>query len=340
MKKRITIFSLVLLLILFITGCDTNQGLTNYNTTPEDGIDTPQVISRTPSLMEIANTFKDNDPTLMIDALKESVSKLSMIELTDGINFLSVIIQVYGNDSLIKTSEKTIFDNASEVALLSSYCATDDALGPILIIKNAEINNGDGTSYIANVVLLGGTELKSGQATGLLTDLYAGMELTNEFLYDAYYAIYDNLKGTENVPLIIGGISLGGMVAQQLAALPALNNYFNVKNIIASGSPIISPDEINYSKTTVNRLIASEDLVPKLSIGYNGVYNSAYGTSNAGIVRNTGYKTFIGAHALGYVQKDFWNGVDALGYENGKHTMSFEKANMTWYDAPTYNSAL
>lgn len=334
MKNKILTLIAIGLLGFTLAGCDNNSTYTEPNSTGNN--QNSEKISRTPSLIEVVNTFKNNNPSLMVNGLKEAVGKLSSVKLTDGINFFLKIKDIYSKNPV--KDGQNVYTNISQMALLSTYTYESEENDPILIIKNATLKDSYGSSKV-NVVLLGGTELKSGQATGLLSDLYSGMELSNEYLYDAYYAIYNNLKGEENTPLIIGGVSLGGMVAQQLAALPALNEYFKVKNVVAIASPILSPDKIDYNITTVRRMVDTVDLVPKLSISYDGGYVSAYGDKNAPVVKTSTYKTFIGSHTLGYVDNTVWANVDVLGYENGKATLTFTSADMTRYPAYTYKSS-
>ena len=102
-------------------------------------------------------------------------------------------------------------------------------------------------------------------------DILSGMSLSNEYLYDAYYAVYNNIKDTDT-PLYFSGISLGGMVAQQLSGLSYIKNYYTVSNVVSLASPILAQDDINYDVTTVRRMVDTNDIVPTLSTKENGSY--------------------------------------------------------------------
>lgn len=350
-KKKIVLMLVVIMFGLFITyGCEDSPNINDGgNGNPSGGDNT--TVSRTPSYAELGEAISKHGYTIepLVNAIKASIASLATINVNDAINYIKGIKEIYGN--FIVNDGQNTFTNVADMAQLALYPYFQKN-GPIIIIKNAHIVQ-NGVSTTANIVFLCGTACQGTgydsdgnaieTATGILEDLQSGMGLTNEYLYDAYYAIYDNLKGEENTPLIISGISLGGMVAQQLAALPAINRYFNVTNVVAIGSPIIAPEEMDYSKTAVQRMVDTVDLVPKLSVyQYEPTidgYNTTFEKNNAIVITST-YKTFIGSHTLAYPQVKFWNNVDVLGFEGGNATLTFDKLNMTAYEAPKFKQAM
>lgn len=337
MKRFISIAAIITAL-LCVSGCGAPTVNTNSTYT------NPTVV-REPSFEDLAKTVITN--TSYISRMKAELSvkldALSTVELGDAVNLVKDVQSFYGNE------HPCDFDGTTYVCRTIPQLAAFESLsqtgyvegGPIIIIKDATLTK-DGKATKVNLVLLGGTEIKEGQATGIKEDVLSGMSLSNEYLYDAYYAIYDNIKDTDT-PIVISGYSLGGMVAQQLAGLYYIQNYYNVSNVVAIASPLLAKDSINYDKTTVVRMVDTNDLVPLTSIEENGSYiDPNYCNdlvkSNCAVVKTGNSKTFIGAHVVEYVNPNgVWKNVDILGNENGNATLSFKKENVKAYPANKLN---
>lgn len=240
--------------------------------------------------------------------------------------------------------------NVAEMATLSSYSAATDNLGPVLIIDDVQLTESDGNKQTVTLVLLAGTKLSETQATGFKEDIYSGMALDNEYLYSAFNTIKAHFTDEQgnvdyNHKLVIQGISLGGMVAQQLTAVYAKyenegTENFDVLYTTTFGSPILSADIIGTT-SVVRRMVMAGDIVPKTSVEYDATNTFTEGGTDTIYPNNTYlYKTcsvantFVGIHMICYVVKSEWPGVDVLGNENGLGQVTFTKGNMTWYDAP------
>ena len=49
------------------------------------------------------------------------------------------------------------------------------------------------------------------------------------------------------------------------------------------------------------------------------------------IVRDGNYETFIGAHALSYVDSSIWDNIDALGHIDGNETLIIDMKNVVTF---------
>jgi len=245
---------------------------------------------------------------------------MSQIEKDDLKNFKEKISVAYADIQLPTKDSK--YTKVTELGKLTAYpSTTKEVADSIIIIKNATLH-GDSKERI-NIVALQGTEMVDGQATGIQEDLLAGLELNNHYLYDAYQAILKHIPQDSNEKLLITGVSLGGMVSQQLAGLDIIKAKYDVKYVVALGSPMLTPEKIDYEKTSVVRICDAADLVPHLS-------ESATKDDlekNITIERQSQYKSVIGAHALSYVDEEIWKNIDVLGHENGKAYITFEDSN-------------
>ena len=111
------------------------------------------------------------------------------------------------------------------------------------------------------LVTLGGTQMVEGQATGLQESQLASFGQPNDYLY----ALTERFKdGTipAGKPVLLTGISLGGMIAQQLLGSEEVLASHRFKAIITFGSPITLP--LDRKGVKVIRFADSNDKVPTL----------------------------------------------------------------------------
>lgn len=176
------------------------------------------------------------------------------------------------------------------------------------------------------LVTLSGTELVENQSTGYLTDLLVGFNQNNAYLRNVVSVIKTNIPAGSN--LILSGHSLGGMVAQQVAANSEIKAKYNVLNTVTFGSPLISEGSRGG---TVKRLGDVSDVVPYLSATGNIVWQVC------GLNReNGGYGTDVGsAHSDSYIRSDVWGKYDVTGTKYGSAKLSLDLASQRYYKSPT-----
>lgn len=201
--------------------------------------------------------------------------------------------------------------------------------GPISI-ADAHIVKGRKTTDVV-LVTFSGTDLVFNQATEVLTDLFSGFNLNNSYYLRAVQTIRANVdKGST---LVLAGHSLGGMVAQQVAANPLIKKEYKVLNTVTFGSPLLSQ---GFREGSIKRLGDWIDPVPYLSI--NTI--TAPIRSILGLNREKGpYKNPIDAHKWSY-RKSVWNKYDPLGYTIGKCTIRVDENTRVFYPAPIFDLSI
>ena len=226
----------------------------------------------------------------------------------------------------------------SHLAILTSICAARDVDGPISV-TNATLNNEEIT-----LVTLGGTEFKEGQATTMQESQLAAFGKPNDYL-TAVCNLFGNGTIPQNKPVVVTGISLGGMIAQQLLGVQNIVENFDLRAIITFGSPLTLP--LERSNVKVVRFADINDKVPQLG---ETVLRSGMVTGNTiskdeltaiinkldeaeKIVRQSKYTDMIETHALSYVEDECWNDIDFLGDKNKGNVLKL-KEDMKFYPAP------
>ena len=196
--------------------------------------------------------------------------------------------------------------------------------GPIIVIRGF-LKKGNSSKEVY-LVTLSGTELVENQSTGYLTDLLVGFNQNNAYLRNVVSVIKTNIPAGSN--LILSGHSLGGMVAQQVAANSEIKAKYNVLNTVTFGSPLISEGS---REGTVKRLGDVSDVVPYLSATGNIVWQVC------GLNReNGGYGTDVGsAHSDSYIRSDVWGKYDVTGTKYGSAKLSLDLASQRYYKSPT-----
>lgn len=247
------------------------------------------------------------------------------LSILDIIDFYKKIQIVYGRDP--EESGIHTYTGSKDMARLSTSTNGDSEIGPIIIVpailKN---NNAEQSVYL---VALNGTEFVEGQATGILTDIVTGLQLNNDYLKAAHDSILKTVP--KNSKLVVTGLSLGGMIAQQLVAQEGIKTNYEILNVISFGAPIIMPESRNC---VVKRMTDSNDLIPMLSISNTAINEQKYDSIER-VTENGGYKTPIGAHVFSYVDNSVWDKYDVLGFENGGNSITYDNTKIQYFDAPT-----
>ena len=200
--------------------------------------------------------------------------------------------------------------------------------GPISITKGRLVSR-FGRSQDVYLVTFSGTELVLNQSTDVISDVLSGFNTNNAYYYNAVKVIREHVdKGSR---LVLAGTSLGGMVAQQVAANPTIKKEYEVLNTVGFGSPLLSQ---GFREGTIRRLAVWADPVPYLSINtFTAPIRSIFGLNREKSV----YKLPIQAHINSYVLDKPWGKYDATGTRNGGAKLVLDMSTRVFYPAPIFD---
>ena len=217
-----------------------------------------------------------------------------------------------------------------DLAVLTSYSSfgKNNKNGPIGVAKclfNKEK---------VTLIMLGGTQFREGQATTFKESKLSMKGKDNDYL-DAVLDVFNNNVISKKEPVIISGISLGGMIAQQILSKVEITNNYNIKSIICFGSPIVNP--VDRKGIRVIRFTDKGDIVPKLgkfTSRFHGINNKIRKKldNEERILEDGNYKKTIESHALSYVECVGFDKYDFYGVLNGKNTLEILE-DIKYYDA-------
>ena len=253
-----------------------------------------------------------------------SVRKKIAVALLVAVSVVSVLSTA--TVTKVEAATKVTYTNAAEVCTHVYKGYNGGTYGPITVTQGYLIN-GSSYKYIY-LITLSGTESVSNQTTGYLTDALSGFNLNNKYLQNVVSVITSNIPSGSN--LVLAGHSLGGMVAQQVAANSTVKSNYNVLNTVTFGSPLLAAGS---REGTVKRLGDTSDVVPYLS--GSTINNTAWAI--AGLQReNGGYGTDVyNAHVQSYLRSDVWGKYDAVGTKNGSSKLVLYSNTLTYYKSPT-----
>jgi hypothetical protein len=214
----------------------------------------------------------------------------------------------------IQNGETVTIENAAQMATLTKVGYADyQSAGPISITEgrmtyNTYWGTEDKEVY---VVALSGTEtIVENQTTTVKEDLLSGFELSNEYKTNVKNAIIDRIPAGSNI--ILAGHSLGGMIAQQVAADKYIKDNYEVLNTVTFGSPLIK----GFTREgMVKRLGDTSDKNPFYSI--SSVLNIVW--QYAGVNHEDGGYNgdSSAAHCDSYLREDVWGNYDCCGEKKG-----------------------
>ena len=148
----------------------------------------------------------------------------------------------------------------SQVAQYAGLGYNHGMKGPIIITEGT-LKNGKEQCDIYLVTLTGlEVPTLTPQTTDVVTTGQAGLELSNDFERNLRRVMKEAIPKNANV--VFAGHSLGGMVAQQIAADTSVQKRYNILNIVAYGSPVMFKGQI---EGTLKRMGDVNDPVPYLS---------------------------------------------------------------------------
>lgn len=281
---------------------------TDVDTKKEDVVEVEDV-EDIDEAVEIADDISQEDIEVLEDAcaISEDTSVLTET-LLDGMN---------------------TYTTACSVANFAGLGYTNNEQGPISIVK-AVLKDGNGNTSDVYLIGLSGTAFVKNQATGIVSDILAGFSINNPYLSATKSAISENIP--EGSKLILCGHSLGGMVAQQVAADKSMKKNYEIINTVTFGAPLTSSIG---REGTVKRLGDKYDMIPYLSA--NGAVMPI--RSIGGLNREDGgygsITNFWSAHMGSYCRTDVWGNYDVLGFKSGNATLTYDVSEVSYYKAPT-----
>ena len=250
------------------------------------------------------------------------MNKTEKKEMIDKIN--NIYWQYNTGPQVVKTPH--------DLAVLTSMCAfgKDNKNGPIGVC-NCLFNGKEEVTLI----VLGGTQFKDGQATRLLESKLSIASKDNDYM-TALLNLFRNNTIPKDKPVIVSGISLGGMIAQQLLMYDDIVKNFKFKSIICFGSPLTRP--LDRKGIRIRRFSDHGDIVPKLGqlrlkLNFKNRKLKKSLDKEEKIFEDGKYKTMLESHALSYVQSDVYLKYDFYGGVNGTNTLELLE-DIKYYDAP------
>ena len=128
-RKISSLFLVMILTVTFLAGCSGNKNSSPISKKPEEK----------PSFTELVKAFKNTDIKYYVNTLKEHMSDLDKIEITDIPKFMSDITKTFGNIQLPNSDSK--YTNIADLGKLSSYPSTTKGTNDaIIIIKDATLH--------------------------------------------------------------------------------------------------------------------------------------------------------------------------------------------------------
>ena len=217
---------------------------------------------------------------------------------------------------------------APQLAALVKMGKNNGQPGPISITRGTMVSR-TGVTQEIYLVTFSGTELVLNQSTDVITDLLSGFNLNNPYYLNAVKVIRANVKAGSK--LVLAGTSLGGMVAQQVAANPVIKREYQVLNTVGFGSPLLSQ---GFREGKIQRLGDWADPVPYLSINtFTAPIHSIFGLNR----ESSRYKLPIQAHVNSYILDDPWGKYDATGTLNGGTKLVLDLDTRVFYPAPFFD---
>ena len=233
-----------------------------------------------------------------------------------------------GNLNDARSRNVVTYDCSPEVYEHVNLGYNEGEFGPITVTKGTLVNGKSKKAIY--LVTLSGTEMVKNQSTGILTDLLSGFCLDNDYVKNVVAVINENIPKNSN--LVLSGHSLGGMVAQQVAADKSVKDGYNVLNTLTFGSPLLAAG--SREGTTI-RLGDSFDAVPYLSGSlFNNTLWAIFGLNR----EDGGYwksVDFEGAHCESYSREELWGKYDAIGKKNGSAKLVMDMDTLEYFHSPS-----
>lgn len=247
------------------------------------------------------------------------------IRILSSLLAVLLLVSMLISGSVASATNTVTYTNATEIYTYVRDGYNQGSQGPISITKGT-LKSGL-SSKTVYLVTLSGTELVLNQSTGVLTDLLSGFNLNNVYYANTVNIIKANVP--KNANLIIAGHSLGGMIAQQVAADSGIKSRYNVLNTVCFGSPLLAAGS---REGTVRRLGDVSDPVPYLS---GSLFNNTI-WAIMGLNREDGGYGIRGitAHNQSYFRTDLWGRYDVTGTKYGSAKLILDLDTRVFYQSP------
>ena len=217
--------------------------------------------------------------------------------------------------------------NFPQVAQYAGLGYNHGMKGPIIITEGT-LKNGKEQCDIYLVTLTGlEVPTLTPQTTDVVTTGQAGLELSNDFERNLRRVMKEAIPKNSNV--VFAGHSLGGMVAQQIAADTSVQKRYNILNIVAYGSPVMFKGQI---EGTLKRMGDVNDPVPYLSAETFKDFEVQDGTlqkEDSGL----GLDITFAAHRNSYFSEKTWGKYDVLGFKGGDATIKLKLKTQKFYES-------
>ncbi len=225
----------------------------------------------------------------------------------------------------VEAAGGTTFTNAAQIANYVGDGYNQGTKGPITVTKGT-LKKGFSSKEVY-LITLSGTEWVFNQSTEALTDLFSGFNLKSAYYYNVVNVILNNIPKGSN--LVLAGHSLGGMIAQQVAADSTIKAKYNVLNTVTFGSPLLAALS---REGTVKRLGDVSDVVPLLS---SNIFTMPL-WSLLGLNREDGgyYLRPVTAHKESYGREDLWGNYDVTGTKYGSAKLILDLNTRVFYKSP------
>ena len=249
------------------------------------------------------------------------------IRILSSLLAVLLLVSMLIGGSVASATNTVTYTNATEIYTYVRDGYNQGSQGPISITKGT-LKSGF-SSKTVYLVTLSGTELVLNQSTGVLTDLLSGFNLNNDYYANTVNIIKANVP--KNANLIIAGHSLGGMIAQQVAADSGIKSRYNVLNTVCFGSPLLS---VGSREGVVRRLGDVSDVVPYLS---GRLFTNPI-TAIFGLNRENGgyYGRPITAHNQSYFRTDLWGKYDITGTKYGGAKLELDLSTRMFFQSPIF----
>ena len=247
------------------------------------------------------------------------------IRILSSLLAVLLLVSMLIGGSVASATNTVTYTNATEIYTYVRDGYNQGSQGPISITKGT-LRQGY-SSKTVYLVTLSGTELVLNQSTEVITDLLSGFNLESAYYRNVVSVIRANVP--KNANLILAGHSLGGMIAQQVAANSTIKSNYNVLNTVCFGSPLLAA---GFREGTVRRLGDVSDPVPYLS---GNLFVTPL-RAILGLNREDGhyYLTPITAHNQSYSRADLWGKYDVTGTKYGGAKLTLDLSTRSFFQSP------